>query len=91
MVTVEVEIGIEDLRSLRTLAELHYGDSGPPGINRVVEMALGMRLLWGKIVLEVGDEVGEPVIEWSQGEDDARSDNPDAEISEWLFRDELRR
>ena len=52
---LEVEVSAEQLKTLKRLAEDHYGDSDEAAMGEVVEAALAMRLKW----LEVGGPVAE--------------------------------
>ena len=84
MATLELEISAEVFEATRRLALSHYGDAGDLSITRVGEAAIRMRLYWLGLLDVAGQEVGEPVAEWST-ESPATPDQAVSNVGQWLF------
>ena len=82
---LEVEVSAEQLKTLKRLAEDHYGDSDEAAMGEVVEAALAMRLKWLEVGGPVAEEVDEPVAAW-ETKDGSDATQPDPEMLGWMFR-----
>ena len=83
MQEMELEISAAQLRDVKRLAKLHYGDDGDEALGKVVEIALQMRLLWLDIAGEIATRVEEPLIDLQVGTEG--SEHSHEEIAAWLF------
>lgn len=85
MTNLDIELGDEVIKGVRSLAVRHYGDSGDASVDRVVESALEMRLLSIKLAEGGGNEIEEPITGWEFANKRPAEQLP-AEIQSWLFR-----
>jgi len=83
----EIDIQVEDklIEGICKLAIKHYGDDSEASRRRVVETALGMRILWSRSVEKGQQETNEAVTEWEFPQSLGTKDN-NATICDWLFR-----
>ena len=61
MANLDIELGDEVIKGIRSIAVRHYGDSGDGSVGRVIESALEMRLLSMKLAEEGGAEIEETI------------------------------
>jgi len=85
MANLNIELGDEVIKDIRSIAVRHYGDSGDGSVGRVIESALEMRLLSMKLAEEGGAEIEEPMASWEFVSKQPAGQLP-AEIQSWLFR-----
>jgi hypothetical protein len=85
MANLDIELGDEVIRGIRSIAAHHYGDSGDASVGRVIESALEMRLLSMRLAEEGGSEIEEPMASWEFVSKQPAGQLP-AEIQSWLFR-----
>lgn len=85
MADLDIELGDEVIRGIRSVAVRHYGDSGDVSLGRVVESALAIRLLAIKLAEGGGNESEEPIADWEFANTQPAAQLP-AEIWNWLFR-----
>lgn len=85
MANLNIELGDEVIKGIRSIAVRHYGDSGDASVNRVIESALEMRLLSMKLAEEGGAEIEEPIADWEFADKQPAEQLP-VEIQSWLFR-----
>ena len=85
MANLDIELGDEVIKGIRSIAVRHYGDSGDASVGRVVESALEMRLLSMKLAEGGGAEIEEPMAGWEFANKQPAGQLP-AEIQSWLFR-----
>ena len=84
MAKLDIELSNNVTDEIRFLAMHHYGNSGDASVDRVVEAALQMRLVWMDLVGEGGNEVDEPLLGWEFASR-APADQSAVEIRSWLF------
>ena len=82
---LNIELGDEVIKGIRSIAVRHYGDSGDASVGRVVESALEMRLLSITLAEVAGNEIEEPIAGWEFANKQPAEQLP-AEIQSWLFR-----
>jgi hypothetical protein len=85
MVDLNIELGDEMIKGIRSIAVRHYGDSGDASVGRVVESALEMRLLSIRLAGGGGHETEEPMTSWEFVNKQPVERLP-AEIQSWLFK-----
>ena len=85
MANLNIEMGDEAIKGIRSLAVRHYGDSGDASVGRVVESALEIRLLSIKLAEGGSNEIEEPVASWEFANKQPAEQLPE-EIRSWLFR-----
>jgi hypothetical protein len=85
MVDLNIELGDEVIKGIRSIAVRHYGDRGDVSVGRVIESVLEMRLLSIKLVEGGGNEIEEPITDWEFVGKQPAEQLP-AEIQSWLFR-----
>lgn len=85
MANLNIELGDEVIKGIRSIAVRHYGDSGDASVGRVIESALEMRLLSMKLAEEGGAEIEESIADWEFA-DKQPAKQLSAEIQSWLFR-----
>lgn len=84
MAELDIELGDEMIKGIRSIAVRHYGDSGDASVGRVIESALEMRLLSIKLAERGGDEIEEPIARWEFANKQLAQQLP-VEIQSWLF------
>lgn len=85
MANLNIELGDEVIKGIRSIAVRHYGDSGDPSVGRVIESALEMRLLSIKLAEQGGAEIEEPMAGWEFANKQPAEQLP-VEVQSWLFR-----
>jgi len=85
MAEIDIELDSDLLEGVRRLAIRHYGDSEDVSIDRVVETAFEMRLLWEDLVKGGSNEIEEPLVNWEFAARQQAEQLP-PEIRGWLFK-----
>ncbi len=85
MATLDIEIGAELLKAVKSLALRHYGDDGSSSTSRVVHVAMAIRLLYLDLGEKGGQELDEPVAKWELG-DALAGDQVQAILTDLLFK-----
>jgi hypothetical protein len=85
MANVDIELDDKMIKGIISLAVYHYGDSGDPSVDRVVESALEMRLLSIKLAERGRDEIEDPMTIWEFDSKQPAEQLP-TEIRNWLFK-----
>jgi len=85
MANLNIELGNEVIKGIRSIAVRHYGDSGDTSVGRVIKSALEMRLLSIKLAEQGGAEIEEPMAGWEFANKQPVGQLP-AEVQSWLFR-----
>ncbi len=83
MTRLDLELSARDIDALRRLARSHYGDDTDASVNKVIEVALALRLEWRSVAGEPAQRTHAPVLEWPE-ESPADESLPQA-VSTWLF------
>jgi len=85
MAELDIELDDKQIDGIKRLAVRHYGDSEDVSIDRVVETAFEMRLLWEDLVKGGSNEIEEPLVNWEFAARQQAEQLP-PEIRDWLFR-----
>ena len=85
MTRLDLELSTREFDALQKLARDHYGDDTDASVNKVMVVALAMRLKWLSTAGAPAQLTHEPVMDWSEDESSADEDLSLA-VSEWLFK-----
>ena len=84
MTRLDLELSSRDVAALNRLALAQFGDESESSVNRVMESALALRLVWLKTAGTPAETTHDPVLDWTAGSDP--NEVTTGTVPEWLFR-----